>query len=104
MRQRSIYVQCRNCSVNWYLIMITYLQHTDLTIPHYRDGEHTFVRGALCTIDRSFGILDHFFHHISGMLALAELHHSHIPNILALLLDTHIGKTDHYECAWIIGD
>ncbi|TPX46977.1 hypothetical protein SeLEV6574_g02907 [Synchytrium endobioticum] len=51
--------------VNWWLVMITYLQHTDVTVPHYRDGEFNFLRGALCTVDRSFGILDHFFHHIS---------------------------------------
>ncbi|TPX32111.1 hypothetical protein SmJEL517_g04696 [Synchytrium microbalum] len=51
--------------VNWWLIMITYLQHTDPTIPHYREGEWNFLRGALSTLDRNFGFLDHFFHHIA---------------------------------------
>jgi omega-6 fatty acid desaturase (delta-12 desaturase) len=34
--------------------MITYLQHTDPSLPHYSDDLWTFPRGALCTIDRTF--------------------------------------------------
>ncbi|KAG0232589.1 Fatty acid oxidation complex subunit alpha [Actinomortierella wolfii] len=52
--------------VNFWLVLITYLQHTDPKLPHYREGVWNFQRGALCTVDRSFGkILDHFFHHIT---------------------------------------
>lgn len=53
--------------VNFWLVLITFLQHTDPKMPHYRD-ERTwnFQRGALCTIDRSFGkFLDHMFHGIA---------------------------------------
>ncbi len=39
--------------VNHWLVMLTYLQHTDPTLPHYRAGEWTFARGALCTMDRN---------------------------------------------------
>lgn len=41
--------------VNHHLVMITYLQHTDPNLPHYRKGEWNFQRGALCTIDRNMG-------------------------------------------------
>lgn len=39
--------------VNHWLVLITFLQHTDPLLPHYRPSEFTFVRGALSTIDRS---------------------------------------------------
>jgi len=55
--------------VNHWLVMITYLQHTDPQLPHYRDGEFSFQRGALCTIDRN--IHGFFFH------GIAETHVAH---------------------------
>ncbi|KAF7299078.1 Oleoyl phosphatidylcholine desaturase [Mycena indigotica] len=39
--------------VNHWLILITFLQHTDPLLPHYRASEFTFPRGALSTLDRS---------------------------------------------------
>ncbi|EIW55617.1 uncharacterized protein TRAVEDRAFT_38834 [Trametes versicolor FP-101664 SS1] len=39
--------------VNHWLIMITFLQHTDPLLPHYREAEFTFQRGALSTLDRN---------------------------------------------------
>lgn len=50
--------------VNFWLVLITYLQHSDLALPHYDNSEWTYVRGALCTVDRDYGILNHVFHHI----------------------------------------
>ena len=51
---------------NAHLVLITYLQHTDVFMPHFREKEWSWLRGALCTVDRSFGpILDHTFHHIT---------------------------------------
>mmetsp|Transcript_16463 Transcript_16463/g.27829 ORF Transcript_16463/g.27829 Transcript_16463/m.27829 type:complete len:433 (+) Transcript_16463:77-1375(+) len=50
---------------NYHLVLITYLQHTDVFMPHFRGKEFNWLRGALCTVDRSFGpVLDHAFHHI----------------------------------------
>ena len=47
-------------------MLITYLQHTDVYMPHFRGKEFQWLRGALCTVDRSFGpLLDHCFHHIT---------------------------------------
>jgi omega-6 fatty acid desaturase (delta-12 desaturase) len=38
--------------VNHWLVLITFLQHTDPVLPHYRAPEFTFPRGALSTLDR----------------------------------------------------
>lgn len=38
--------------VNHWLVLITFLQHTDPLLPHYRASEFTFSRGALATLDR----------------------------------------------------
>jgi len=51
--------------VDYWLVIITLLQHTHPNLPHYVEKEWDWLRGALCTVDRSFGFLDHFFHHIA---------------------------------------
>ena len=51
--------------VNAWLVLYTWLQHSDPSVPHYGDGDWTWVRGALSTIDRPYGIFD-FFHHTIG--------------------------------------
>jgi omega-6 fatty acid desaturase (delta-12 desaturase) len=52
--------------VNLYLVLITFLQHTDVFLPHFRGEEWSWFRGALCTVDRSFGpLIDHTIHHIA---------------------------------------
>ena len=46
------------------VIMITYLHHTDPTLPHYRGKEWNFQRGAAATVDRNFlGWQGRFFLH-----------------------------------------
>lgn len=65
--------------VNHWLVFITYLQHTDPTLPHYDPEEWNFVRGAMATIDRDFGFIGkHIFHDI---IETHVLHHfvSRIP-------------------------
>ena len=51
--------------VNMWLVMITLLQHTHPSLPHYSDQEWEWLRGALSTVDRSYGLLDIVFHHIA---------------------------------------
>jgi len=53
--------------VNAWITLITYLHHTHPSVPHYREAEWNFARGAICTIDRhGFGpIVNYFQHHIS---------------------------------------
>ncbi|KAF9057030.1 hypothetical protein BJ165DRAFT_3073 [Panaeolus papilionaceus] len=44
--------------------MFTFLHHTDPTIPHYRKGAWSFVRGATCTVDMPLmGWIGRFFFH-----------------------------------------
>lgn len=40
--------------INAWLVLYTWLQHTDVDVPHFEDDEHNFVRGALHTIDRPY--------------------------------------------------
>lgn len=51
--------------VNAFLVMITYLQHTHPSLPHYDSSEWDWFRGALATVDRSYGILNKVFHNIT---------------------------------------
>lgn len=65
--------------VNHWLVFVTFLQHTDPSMPHYKDNEWTFARGAAATIDRNFGFVgQHIFHDI---IETHVLHHyvSRIP-------------------------
>jgi len=54
-----------------WLVLYTWLQHNDPSVPHYGDGEWTWIRGALSTIDRPYGIFD-FFHHKIGSTHVAH--------------------------------
>lgn len=51
--------------VNFWLVLITFLQHTHPALPHYLDEEWDWLRGALSTVDRDFGFLNVIFHHIT---------------------------------------
>lgn len=59
--------------VNHWLVAITYLQHTDPTLPHYTPEEWSFVRGAAATIDREFGFIGRSLFH--GIIETHVLHH-----------------------------
>jgi omega-3 fatty acid desaturase (delta-15 desaturase) len=45
--------------------LVTYLHHTDPAVPWYRDPEWTPLRGALATVDRSYGLFE-AVHHQAG--------------------------------------
>nr|AGX28130.1 omega-6 fatty acid desaturase FAD2-1A [Exocarpos cupressiformis] len=51
--------------VNGFLVLITFLQHTHASLPHYDSSEWDWLRGALATVDRDYGILNAVFHHIT---------------------------------------
>lgn len=58
-----------NCAA----VAITFLQHTDPTLPHYTPEAWNYVRGAAATIDREFGFIGrHLFH---GIIETHVLHH-----------------------------
>ena len=59
--------------VNFWLVTITELQHTDQKLPHYNNDQWNWLKGALCTIDRDYGILNTVFHHIGDTHVLHHL-------------------------------
>lgn len=59
--------------VNHWLVAITFLQHTDPTLPHYTPQSWTYVRGAAATIDREFGFIGRQLLH--GIIETHVLHH-----------------------------
>jgi omega-6 fatty acid desaturase (delta-12 desaturase) len=69
--------------VNGWLVLYTWLQHTDPSVPHYGEGEWTWVKGALSTIDRPYGIFD-FFHHKIGSTHVAHHLFHEMPHYNAL--------------------
>jgi omega-6 fatty acid desaturase (delta-12 desaturase) len=89
--------------VNFWLVLITFLQHTDTYVPHYRGptGEGpedwNFLRGALATVDRDYGILNYFHHHIGDTHVCHHLF-STLPHYHATEASQHIKKAigDYY--------
>lgn len=52
--------------VNVWLVLITFLHHTDAAVPRYDSGEWDWLRGALATVDRDYGaFLNAAFHNIA---------------------------------------
>lgn len=76
--------------VNLHLVLITYLQHTDVFMPHFRNKEWNWLRGALCTVDREYGYLfDIAVHHITDTHVCHHLF-STMPFYNAQLATKHI--------------
>lgn len=50
---------------NAFLVLITYLQHTHPSLPHYDSTEWEWLKGALATVDRDYGVLNKVFHNIT---------------------------------------
>jgi len=109
--------------VNSHLIHITFLQHTDVTLPHYSDKVWTFPRGALSTIDRTFywfvgtymvhGLCEtHVAHHICSKIP--HYHAWEASEALKKFLGPHYHRSDenmlvslwksHRECRFIEDD
>ena len=51
---------------NLFFIMYTFLHHNHVDLPHYTSSEWTFLRGALSTVDRDYGIMNHLHHRIGS--------------------------------------
>ncbi|RUP50128.1 delta-12 fatty acid desaturase [Jimgerdemannia flammicorona] len=78
--------------VNFWLILITFLQHTDPALPHYREAVWNFQRGAALTIDRSYGWLLNYFHHHIADTHVAHHFFSQMPHYHAEEATSHIKK------------
>lgn len=48
-----------------FLVVITWLQHTHPSLPHYDSSEWDWMKGALSTIDRDYGVLNTVLHHVT---------------------------------------
>lgn len=52
--------------INCWLVVYTWLQHTDLDIPHFSSADWSWAKGALQTVDRPYGPVFNFLHHGIG--------------------------------------
>lgn len=59
--------------VHHWLVAITFLQHTDPSLPHYSGDSWNYTRGAAATIDREFGFIGRQLFH--GIIETHVLHH-----------------------------
>lgn len=66
--------------VNSWLVLYTWLQHTNDDIPHYGSDEFTFLRGALSTIDRNYPEFINNLHHDIGFTHVLHHINSKIPH------------------------
>lgn len=87
-------------NVNFWLLLITYLQHTHPDVPHYRENAWNFQRGAILTVDRSYGTLLNYFHHHISDTHVAHHLFSTIPHYHAEEATVHLKKVlgKHYFC------
>lgn len=64
-----------------WLDLVTFLHHTEADIPWYRDPEWTYLRGALSTIDRDYGLINPIHHDIGTHVAhhiFSNMPHYHL--------------------------
>jgi omega-6 fatty acid desaturase (delta-12 desaturase) len=61
---------------NAWLVGYTWLQHTDVDVPHFAGADWSQVKGALSTIDRPYGAVIDLLHHRIGSTHVAH-HVSH---------------------------
>jgi len=61
--------------INAWLVLYTWLQHCDPSVAQYGSSEWTWVKGAISTIDRPYGIFDYFHHKIGSTHVAHHLFH-----------------------------
>jgi len=71
------------CFTNMWLVGYTWLQHTDVDVPHLTDKEFSYMRGAFLTIDRPYGKIFDWFHHKIGSTHVAHHIDCTIPHYYA---------------------
>eukprot|EP00403_Amphidinium_massartii_P025622 CAMPEP_0178389414 /NCGR_PEP_ID=MMETSP0689_2-20121128/10104_1 /TAXON_ID=160604 /ORGANISM="Amphidinium massartii, Strain CS-259" /LENGTH=511 /DNA_ID=CAMNT_0020009863 /DNA_START=162 /DNA_END=1697 /DNA_ORIENTATION=- len=69
---------------NAWLVIYTWLQHTDVDVPHWDDDSWNWARGAFHTIDRPYGRIIDFIHHRIGSTHVAHHVNSAIPHYNAV--------------------
>ncbi|MFM2159076.1 MAG: hypothetical protein RLZZ124_1550 [Cyanobacteriota bacterium] len=96
--------------INVWLVAYTWLQHTDVEIPHYSADRWTWARGALQTVDRPYGPLLNLLHHGIGSTHVCHHVNARIPHYnawrgTALLRQAYPGlvrvdKTPIHKALW----
>jgi len=69
---------------NAWLVLYTWLQHTDVDIPHYDSDSWTWAKGAFSTVDRPYGRVIDFLHHRIGSTHVAHHVNCRIPHYKAV--------------------
>jgi len=84
--------------VNSWLVGITWLQHTDVDIPHYDTDNWTWAKGALMTVDRPYPAIIDWLHHRIGSTHVAHHICSSLPHYNAIEATAAIKKAfpNHY--------
>jgi fatty acid desaturase len=84
--------------VNLWLVLYTWLQHTDVDVPHLDASEWTWTKGAFLTVDRPYGALLDFLHHNIGSTHAAHHLCSRVPHYHAKEATEAIRKAfpEHY--------
>jgi len=84
--------------VNCWLVGYTWLQHTDIDIPHFDSNEYTWAKGAFHTVDRPYGPIFDFLHHGIGSTHVAHHVCSAIPHYNAWKVTEILRDTfpEHY--------
>jgi len=57
---------------NAWLVLYTWLQHTDVDVPHLTNDEFSYMRGAFLTVDRPYGRVFDWLHHKIGSTHVAH--------------------------------
>jgi omega-6 fatty acid desaturase (delta-12 desaturase) len=65
---------------NFWLVLYTWLQHTDVDVPHFEGDDWNLVKGAFMTIDRPYGAVLDFLHHKIGSTHVAHHINHTIPH------------------------
>ena len=65
---------------NFWLVLYTWLQHTDVDVPHFEGDDWNLVKGAFMTIDRPYGPVLDFLHHRIGSTHVAHHINHTIPH------------------------
>ena len=74
-----------------WLVLVTFLQHSDPEVPHYEHEEWDFVKGAIATVDRDYGIFNNWLHHITNGHVVHHLF-STMPFYNAIQATPHVAK------------
>ena len=76
--------------MNFWLVLYTWLQHTDVDVPHLDAAAWTWEKGAFLSIDRPYGAVLDFLHHRIGGAVQLDPGFSHLTPRLLSTLETKI--------------